>query len=465
MSSIISEGIRIFVIGKDARTDAIATACVASPYGSQTIAFCEYNNPGLKEKCELYLGDLTATKKIQDFAKSMQIDLAIIGPEEPLDAGLVDALEEVGIACFGPYKELAKIETSKAWTRELLRTYDIPGSPDFRVFKSTDGLTTYLHELGDFVIKPDGLTGGKGVRLSGEHLNSVREAVDYANQLFNTHGSVVVEEKLEGEEFSLQTITDGDTLIHCPIVQDHKRAYEGDIGPNTGGMGSYSCADLSLPFLEKSDVEDAKAINASVIQAIREKTGRPYRGVLYGGFIATTKGTRLIEYNARFGDPEGMNVIPLLQIDFVELCYAAAKGHLKDINVTFQPKATVCKYIVPQGYPMDTAKNETIKIPPNLLNREDVRTFYAGIDKRHGRLYLTGSRAVAFVGIADTLEEAEKIAESAASSVEGSVRHRVDIGTKALVDTRIAHMAKLRHNSMSNNNTTNSLHAKRLTTI
>jgi phosphoribosylamine--glycine ligase len=452
MSNIISEGIRILVIGKDARTDAIAAACDASPYGTRTFAYSEYKNPGFVKRCkDLHLHSLTDTKEIQKYAKSKKIELAIIGPEEPLNAGVVDALEEIGVPCFGPYQELAKIETSKKWARELLATYGISGNPEFRVFKSTDGLAAYLHELHDFVVKPDGLTGGKGVRLSGEHLRSIDEAVDYAKEMIQIHGSVVVEEKLEGEEFSLQTITDGETSIHCPIVQDHKRAYEGDIGPNTGGMGSYSCANLSLPFLEKADVDEAKAINTSVIQAIRAKTGKPYRGVLYGGFIATAKGTRLIEYNARFADPESMNIIPLLNTDFVELCYAVAKGCLKDIKVAFETKATVCKYVVPQGYPIKPEKDEIITIPKSTLEKDDVRTYYAGVSLGDDRkLHLTGSRAIAFVGIAETLDKAESLAENAANSVKGPVRHRTDIGTKKLLDMRIAHMAMLRPNSFKN---------------
>ncbi|MCX5643271.1 MAG: phosphoribosylamine--glycine ligase [Phycisphaerae bacterium] len=467
MTDDLSNTIRVLVLGKDARTDAIAAACAASPQGTQTFAYSEYNNPGLLRRCRghLKLGPLTAVREIQDYAKSIGTDLAIIGPEEPLNAGVVDGLEDVGIPCFGPYKELAKIETSKAWARQLLATHHIPGNPEFRVFKSSDGLSDYLRKLGDFVVKPDGLTGGKGVRLSGEHLASISEAVDYANQLFATHGCVVIEEKLEGEEFSLQTITDGEALIHCPVVQDHKRAYEGDVGPNTGGMGSYSCADFSLPFLDMSDIEQAKAINAAVVKAIRETTGRPYRGVLYGGFIATASGVRLIEYNARFADPEGMNIIPLLQTDFVQLCYAVAKGHLRDINVAFQPRATVCKYVVPQGYPTEVVRNKPINIPPSLLVREDVRTFFAGVDQQDDTLYLTGSRGVAFVGIAETLEKAERLAEDAAGSVQGLVRHRTDIGTKRLLDTRIAHMARLRPRSTFGNSRMKDRRPRRTTSV
>src|SRR5262249_43803227 len=162
--------------------------------------------------------------------------------------GLVDALEqEMGILSFGPYKQLARIETSKSWTRDLLSKYSIDANPQYFTFTTHDGIRDCLKDLGAFAIKPDGLTGGKGVKLSGEHLQSLEEAVAYADEVLETHPKVVIEEKLEGQEFSLQTISDGHGFVHCPLAQDHKRAYEGDRGPNTGGMGSYSCRDFLLP--------------------------------------------------------------------------------------------------------------------------------------------------------------------------------------------------------------------------
>jgi phosphoribosylamine--glycine ligase len=212
-----------------------------------------------------------------------------------------------------------------------------------------------MEELGDFVVKPDGLTAGKGVKVFGEHLHSIDQAFAYATEVLETHPRVQIEERLEGEEFSLQTITDGRSVIHCPLVQDHKRAFAGDQGPNTGGMGSYSCADFSLPFLSDADVLQAHIISEKVIEALNAETGRPYKGVLYGGFIATADGVRLIEYNARFGDPEAMNVLPILDADFADLCFSVAEGTLGDTSWSFQSRATVCKYVVPEAYPDKSA--------------------------------------------------------------------------------------------------------------
>lgn len=438
----------VLIIGKDARTDAIAAACSASPQRPRIFALAEMLIPGLVEKCEhvFVVPSLLDPSVLDDVIEQARPDLAIIGPEEPLAAGYTDALRARGISVFGPTKRLAQIESSKAWARDLLRRYDIPGNPDYRVFRSDDGLRGYLEALGTFVVKPDGLTAGKGVRVFGEHLHSIDEAMEYARSVLVTHGQVQIEEKLEGQEFSLQTITDGTTRIHCPLVQDHKRAYEGDQGPNTGGMGSYSCADFSLPFLTADDVAEAHAITDEVISALAEDTGEPYIGVLYGGFMATRDGVRLIEYNSRFGDPEAMNVLPLLKADFVDLCMAASVGELERIDYAFEAKATVCKYIVPEAYPAPSTPRPIV-VSDDLLAASDVRWFWAASKQEGAQTFMTSSRAGAFVGIGDSLEEAERAAERAAQNVaelSGGVRHRADIGRSKVIEARVRHMTALR---------------------
>ena len=323
--------------------------------------------------------------------------------------------------------------------------YAIPGNPRYRTFSDENGLRPYLEELGDFVVKPDGLTGGKGVKLLGEHLESLDDAYEYAIDVIATHRKVIIEERLEGEEFSLQTITDGKGWVHCPLVQDHKRADPGDRGANTGGMGSYSYSDFSLPFLSADDVAQAQRINEQVISALHKETGRDYRGVLYGGFIATSDGIRLIEYNARFGDPEAMNVLPLLENDLFELCESVAHGRLSEIDVRFRQQATVCKYVVPEAYPDKKGIGDPIDVPTERLTDPNLRYYWAAVEERESGTVLTGSRAVAFVGIGDDLAEAEQRAEAGASSVQGNVRHRKDIGSQELVQKRIDHMKALRN--------------------
>jgi len=294
--------------------------------------------------------------------------------------------------------------------------------------------------LDGIVVKPDGLTGGKGVRVQGDHFNTKEEAIEYCKEVLHTHKAVVVEEKLDGEEFSLQCLTDGKTVIATPPVQDHKRVYEDDKGPNTGGMGSYTYENHLLPFLKKEHIDQALDMTKKVVDALYEEIGTYYNGVIYGGFILTKEGVKLIEYNVRFGDPEAMNVLPLFNTDFVSICQAIIVQELGRIKVKFDKKATVCKYIVPKGYPQNPVKNEKIEI--NEI-KNNAKMYYASVDKKDDGLYMTGSRAIAFLGIGNNVEEAEKIVEEAVSSVKGKVFHRKDIGTKALIDKKIEHINKI----------------------
>lgn len=437
----------VLVGGKDARSDAILRGVAESPHEPIIYGMSEIHAPGFVEICAEFDPNvsLTSRQEMMRFARSVKPDLAIIGPEEPLGVGIVDALEEeLDVPSFGPKQELAQIETSKSWARRLLDRYGVPGNPEYRVFHDAADLSSYFHGLGEFVIKPDGLTGGKGVKVFGEHLKSHSAALDYAGQLIDDDGLVLVEERLDGEEFSLQSITDGETVVHCPLVQDHKRAFEGDTGPNTGGMGSYSYPDHSLPFLSGRDVETAKEINERVVRALAEKTGRPYRGVLYGGFIATADGIKVIEYNARFGDPEALNVLPLLESDLLEICWATATGQLATVDVSFSTKATVCKYIVPSGYPSGKGSGDEIHVLTDGEGWQDMRLYWAAVNEVDSRIRLTGSRALAMVGIGNSLAEAEVRAEEATRLVQGNVNHRSDIGRQELVDRRIAHMRRLR---------------------
>jgi len=435
---------KVVVVGKDARTDAMAEACRRSRPGVELYAISQMRTPGLAEKCI----DVFPVEKDREermaVIRNLQPDLVLVGPEEPLAEGFVDELEAAGIPAFGPRQHLARIESSKSWARMILDRYGIPGNPAYRVITEVADLRSYMEDLGDFVIKPDGLTAGKGVRVFGEHMSSIADALKYAEKLVQEDGRVEIEERLEGEEFSLQTITDGKSFLHCPLVQDHKRAYEGDQGPNTGGMGTYSCADHSLPFLTEADVAAAYSISEQVIAALNEEVGHPYRGVLYGGFIATASGVQLIEYNARFGDPEAMNVLPLLEGDFVELCAAVTQGRLGEVDASFASKATVCKYVVPKDYPDPVIDPGRIAAPDGLCNQDTTHWYWAACRQEADHVALTNSRSAAAVGIGLNLKEAETLAERAASQVEGRVRHRSDIGRPEIVQQRIDHMALLR---------------------
>ena len=434
---------KILLIGSGAREHAITMAINRASNSSELYCLASNLNPGILSQCiEIIIDDFNDPDIVVSYAKKKNITLAIIGPENPLERGVADALFNSNINVIGPKKNLAQIETSKSFARKLLKKYNVPGGPKFKVFSSMSGVEDFLNELGEnYVVKFDGLAGGKGVKVSGDHLQSHTEALDYCLQLVKNNSQFVIEEKFIGQEFSLMSFCDGKTLKHMPAIQDHKRALEGDKGLNTGGMGTYSDNNHSLPFLIDSDIQEAQHINETTAKALNLEFSDEYKGILYGGFIATAKGVKLIEYNARFGDPEAMNVLSLLETDFVKICKAIANGSLNKIDVTFKKKATVCKYAVPNGYPENPVKGKQIDIS-NIDDKDHL--FYASVDVKNETLIESGSRTVAFVGIADTIENAEKIAEKEISKVGGPLYHRKDIGTKNLLQKRIQQMEKIR---------------------
>jgi len=437
----------ILLVGNGAREHAMAEAIMRSAEKQLLFSYMKANNPGiasLSEKTKIGgYADLTA---ITLFAQENKIELAVIGPEDPLNNGVVDALALTGIPAVGPNKSLARLETSKSFTRNLVNKYNIPGNPRYQVFTSMNGVETFLNSLEGIVLKPDGLTGGKGVLVQGDHFTSKEEAMNLCAQILQESSSVIVEEKFDGEEFSLQCLCDGKTVVGTPLVQDHKRRFDGDKGPNTGGMGSYSLPDHSMPFLKPSDIEEGLEITRQVAAALLKETGSPYKGVMYGGFIATKNGAKLLEYNARFGDPEAMNILPLLKTDFVSICRHIIDGTLDRLKIEFESKATVCKYVVPKGYglPADHPDAASSKAKIEVGDVGKARLYYSSVDKREDGLYLSSSRAIGIVGISDTLDAARQIAEKGVQAVKGPVAYREDIGTDALIQKRIDHMKAIR---------------------
>jgi phosphoribosylamine--glycine ligase len=437
----------VLMIGNGAREHAIAEAIMRSTHRPRLFACMKTNNPGIASLSEkIFISSYSDLAAIVAFAKASRTDFAVIGPEDPLNNGVVDALSLAGIPSVGPTQSLARLETSKSFTRDLLEKYKIPGNPRFRNFTSPEGIEAFLEDLEGMVVKPDGLTGGKGVMVQGDHFQTRSEALAICRDFLKQHASVTVEEKLEGEEFSLQCLSDGKTVVATPPVQDHKRRFADDKGPNTGGMGSYSCEDHSLPFIRPEDVADGLAITRQVAAAIYRETGAYYKGVMYGGFMVTRAGVRLLEYNARFGDPEAMNILPLLKTDFVDICRAIIDGTLERLPFEFEKKATVCKYVVPRGYglPKDHPDTQSTAARIEVGDVGQARLYYSSVDKREDGLYMTTSRAIGVVGIAASLEDAERIAEGGVRAIRGPVDHRPDIGTPALIEKRIRHMREIR---------------------
>ena len=432
----------ILLIGSGAREHAIAIKLKENK-ATKLFCFATNNNPGILALAEdLIIGDVIDVPAIINYAKKIKAELAWIGPEAPLSVGIVDALAEINIPSVGPIKKLADLEISKTFTRNLLKEYNIPGNPSCQTFFSVDGLEKYCQSLEKIVIKPDGLTGGKGVLVQDDHFQTISEGIDLAKKYLTKDGKVLIEEKLIGQEFSLMSFCDGEHLAHMPAVQDHKRAFVDDKGPNTGGMGSYACADFSLPFLTANDIAEAKNINEQTLKALKKKFNTGYKGIMYGGFITTKNGVKLIEYNARFGDPECMNVLLTLKTDLTEISQAIVNGTLDKINVEFESLATVCKYVVPEGYPTKPVKN--VEVDVSAVNQNKVKLFYASIDEKDGQLLLKGSRAIGVVAKATTLDEAEKLVQQEIAKIKGPIFYREDIGTKRLIDKRVQMMEEIR---------------------
>tara|TARA_Y100000310_G_scaffold83234_1_gene79919 strand:- start:30054 stop:31376 length:1323 start_codon:yes stop_codon:yes gene_type:complete len=438
---------KILLTSLAARGHAIADALARSPQKPEIISVVPAKNPGIAALAsKQFVADLMDFDTVLAIAKKVQPDFAFVAPDDPIGAGLTDALEEIGIQSVAPRKKLAQIESSKSFARELLHNHHIDASPMFRCISksNTSDIHEYLDELeGNYVIKYDALKGGKGVKVSGEHLHSIDEGVAYAIECIEECGRVVIEEKLIGVEFSLLSFVSGEQVVDMPAVQDHKRAFEGDTGPNTGGMGTYSDSNHSLPFLSDTDLEAAKRLNQQTAQALSTECNEPFKGILYGGFIATKKGIQLIEYNARFGDPEALNILPLLESDFVDICLGIINEELSEDMVSFAKKATVCKYITPESYPESKGNSgESLTLPDTGPN---ARIYLGDISESDdGSLLLGGSRTAGIVGIGDSIAEAESIAQSLCEKVEGPVRFRTDIGTQAVIDKRIDLMQTVR---------------------
>lgn len=439
---------KILLVTSSARGHAIADALSRSNHHPEIISVCTGKNPGIRSLAtEQHVVDIMDFPAVMKIAEKVKPDFAFVGPDDPIGAGLADALENAGIRTVAPKKSLARVEASKGFTRQLLADHGIDASPKFSLFTRAEPelMNKYITQDlgGEYVVKYDALLGGKGVKLSGEHLASVEEGVDYALKCVEECGQVVIEEKLIGVEFSLLSFVAGTQVVDMPAVQDHKRAYEGDTGPNTGGMGTYSDSDHSLPFLTEADINRAKEINRLTAEALRKECGEDFLGILYGGFIAVKDGVQLIEYNARFGDPEALNILPLLTSDFVDICQAMLAGELTEDLVSFENKATVCKYITPEGYPVNKdQRGETVTFPEMPAN---ARIFYGDIaEADDGTLQLGGSRTAGIVGIGESIEEAEKIAQDLCEKVEGPVRFRTDIGTNELVLQRSNTMEQIR---------------------
>ncbi|OVE86035.1 phosphoribosylamine--glycine ligase [Natronolimnobius baerhuensis] len=424
----------VLLIGGGGREHAIARALEDSE--ADLYACAGNRNPGIAQiASEFETLETTNPKAVVEYAEDVDATIAVIGPEAPLEAGVADELENAGVYPFGPKEADARIETDKAFQRRFMAEHDIPGCPDFETFDDPEAACDFIDEYdGDLVIKPAGLTGGKGVKVIGDQVTA-EEGKEYIRD--SDYDRIVLEERLIGEEFTVQAFVANGSFETAPAVQDHKRAYEGDEGPNTGGMGSYSDAATALPFMTDADYDEAVSIIEATVDELED-----YRGILYGQYMLTSEGPKVIEFNARFGDPEAMNTLPVLETDFLDVLVAARDGESVP-DLEFADQATVCKYAVPEGYPTNPDAGAQVKVDEESAG--DALLYYASVDERDDGIYTTTSRSFALVGLADSITEAEAIAEDAlAVAGEEGLHMRHDIGKPDLVQQRIDHMDEIR---------------------
>ena len=431
---------RVLLVGGGGREHAVASALRKSP-GLELFTAMSSESPGIADLSQDWLRcSETDIHRIVDWAREQRIEWAFIGPDDPIAMGICDELERVGIASVGPKKGPAKLESSKLFTRRLMEMYGIPGQVEFHHFLDKGALTSFLGSTSrEFALKPDGLTAGKGVKVMGIHLASTAEAIQYGVEVIDKEiggpGGLLLEERLVGEEFTLQCFVDGKTVVPMPAVQDYKQALEGNRGPNTGGMGSYSQGNGLLPFLNQTDHDTALDILRKLVSAVKAE-GAEYKGILYGQFMLTPAGVKLVEINARLGDPEAINVIPLLQTDLADICAAIIEGSLDSMTVSFDKKSTVCKYIVPPGYGVQPKVGVPLNVGTDEIASLGARVFFARVNRDGNQLLTTTSRAVAILGVAESVSGAESMVEQALEHVQGDFYVRHDIGKLNFLTSR-----------------------------
>ncbi len=407
---------KVLVVGNGAREHAIVKKIAEEQV--DIYAAMGKLNPGIAALSKEY--EVIDLVKLDNYAKYEDMDIAFIGPESPLAAGVTDYLMDMNVPTVGPVKASAKLEWSKAYAREVLDQNNITGNPEYRICRNIEEVKEFLDEHPDVAVKPDVLTGGKGVKVTGQHLITRKQVEEYARERIKSDGLVVLEEKLIGREFTLQAFSDGKRLKFMPLVRDFKRAYDNDEGPNTGSMGSFSCADHDMPDLEEKSLEKGKKIMRDTIKAMKSK-GTPYKGVLYGGFMVTPEETYLLEYNCRFGDPEAINVLSLLEKPLTDVGYGIIDGELPSFG--FEKKATVCVYLVPEGYPMSPVKDQPIEIGDGI----ESGLYYASVYDDNGIIKTTTSRSIALLGKGDTVTEARKNVYKDVDKITGRLHYRTDI--------------------------------------
>lgn len=419
----------VLVLGSGGREHALAWAIAKSPRLDSL--FVAPGNGGTATIAKNVPLDMNDADAVIGFARSENIDLVVVGPEAPLVAGVADAIRAAGIAVFGPGAQGARLEGSKSFSKEFMLAHGLP-TARYKKCTSQDEAMDYLHEVGaPIVVKADGLAAGKGVVVA-EDMEEAEEAVRdcFAGDFGESGSVVVIEEMLEGPECSMLAFLSEGKALAMPCAQDHKRAFDGDLGPNTGGMGVYSPVPCVTPELEAAMQE----IMQNAAAATAKEFDDAYTGVLYGGFMLTAEGPKLLEFNARFGDPETQVIMPRLESDALEAFYMVATGKLDALDLRWTDQVAVCVVLASDGYPGSYEKGKVILGIEEAEELDGVTVFHAGTAfNQDDELVTNGGRVLNVVALADTFEDARELAYEACDKInfEGK-QYRHDIALRAL---------------------------------
>jgi phosphoribosylamine--glycine ligase len=418
----------ILILGSGGREHALAWKMAASPL--TTKLYCAPGNAGIAQEAECVALDLADQQAVIAFAKDKNIDLVVVGPEVPLVAGIVDDLEAAGIKAFGPGKWAARLEGSKGFTKDLCKANKIPTAA-YERFKGAAAAKDYIRKKGaPIVVKADGLAAGKGVVVS-ETVAEAEAAIDvmFGGGLGAPAWEIVIEDCLVGEEASFFALCDGETAIALASAQDHKRVYDGDKGPNTGGMGAYSPAPIMTADMNQRVMDEIIHPTVRALKAM----GAPYKGVLFAGLMITKDGPQLIEYNVRFGDPECQVLMLRLMSDLVPALLAARDGQLKNFDLRWYPDAALTVVMAAKGYPRDYQRGTVIEGLDAAAQIEGVEIFHAGTKAEGSRILANGGRVLNICARGKTVREAQARAYAAVDKIKWTDGFcRRDIGWRAI---------------------------------
>ena len=420
---------KVLVVGGGGREHSLVWKIAQSPKVKKIYA--APGNAGISQLAECIPIQPTQVDNLVDFAERYGIDLTVVGPEAPLVAGIVDKFQTRGLRIFGPSKQAARLEGSKAFAKELMREYGIP-TAQFRVFNSPTKAISYIREKGaPIVVKADGLAAGKGsiVAMTEEEASEAVEKILVKRAFGEAGEKVVIEEYIQGEEASVLALTDGETIVPLVPSQDHKRALDGDQGPNTGGMGAYAPAPV---ITEKLMQQITRGILQPTVKAMADR-GAIYRGVLYAGLIMTAEGPKVLEFNCRFGDPETQAQLPLMKTDLVDIILAICNQKLKDVPIQEEKKAAVCVVMASEGYPGAYEKGREITGLKQAEEMEGIVVFHAGTKRERRKVVTNGGRVLGVTAVADDISAAVNRAYQAVEKIKFHGAHyRRDIAFRAL---------------------------------